>query len=58
MKELYSRTRLCPYKMMGTVCDLSMEHGMYSKIQILRDNLDDFILEINVQSILNCYRHR
>ncbi|XP_033208266.1 angiotensin-converting enzyme-like isoform X2 [Belonocnema kinseyi] len=28
MKELYARTRLCPYKMMDNVCDLSLDHDI------------------------------
>ncbi|KAK0158218.1 hypothetical protein PV328_009250 [Microctonus aethiopoides] len=28
MKELYSRTRLCPYKKMGSICDLEIDNDV------------------------------
>ncbi|KAF7993377.1 hypothetical protein HCN44_007880 [Aphidius gifuensis] len=42
MKELYTRTRLCPYKKMGIICDLDMDHDV-SKIMAQSRDYDELL---------------
>lgn len=36
MKDIYSRTRLCPYRNMGSNCNLSIDHGKYLFVSTLK----------------------
>lgn len=42
MKELYSRTRLCPYKIMNNICNMSLEHDI-NKIMVQSRDYDELL---------------